>query len=294
MTQLQLSEEQIKQILQGIVIPPQPQIMVDLQMEQVYPEPSIDRIADLIKQDVGLSGTILKIVNSPLYGLSNKIQSIHKAVMLLGLNTVSNIVNGLSIKGELNDSDIIELNRFWDTAMDIAIVSASIAKQVGYSCPEEAYNLGLFHNVGIPLMYKRFDDYFTVLQDAYAGQHARVIDRENEVFKTNHAVVGYYCARSWNQPTHIAAAIADHHNVRHLFEARGHSTKQANSLVLLDILKMAEHMCGNYAIIGHQDTDHEWEDIRDLVLDMLGLSPYDLETMKVIFDEQGINMKYCY
>src|SRR5690554_6133832 len=237
-----LNEDQIKQILQGIVIPPQPQIMVDLQMEQLHPEPEIDRIAELIRQDVGLAGTMLKIVNSPLYGLSNTIQSVHQAVMLLGLNTVTNIVNGLSIKGELSDHEIVELNRFWDTAMDIAIVSASIAKQVGYASPDEAYNLGLFHNVGIPLMHKRFDNYFSVLERAYTGQHARIIDTENEAFKTNHAVVGYYCARSWNQPAHLATAIAEHHNVQRLFEQNGQSTTQGNSLVLLAILKMAEHM----------------------------------------------------
>ncbi|MFY0664268.1 MAG: HDOD domain-containing protein [Natronospirillum sp.] len=289
-----LNDEQIKQILQGIVIPPQPQIMVDLQMEQMHPEPEIDRIAELIRQDVGLAGTMLKIVNSPLYGLSNTIQSVHQAVMLLGLNTVTNIVNGLSIKGELNDREIVELNRFWDTAMDIAIVSASIAKQVGYANPEEAYNLGLFHNVGIPLMHKRFDNYFSVLEHAYTGQHARIIDTENEAFKTNHAVVGYYCARSWNQPAHLASVIADHHNVQHLFERSAQSTTQGNSLVLVAILKMAEHMCGNYAVLGKQERDHEWESISDLVLDTLGLNAYEMDTMKVIFDERGINMRYCY
>ena len=73
MTSVQLSAEQIGKILQGISIPPQPQILVDLQMEQFQPEPSIDRIADLIAQDVGLAGTILKTINSPIFNLSNKI-----------------------------------------------------------------------------------------------------------------------------------------------------------------------------------------------------------------------------
>ena len=65
----ELTEEQIHTILQGIKIPPQPQILVDLQMEQVMPDPDISRIAKLISQDVGLAGTILKVVNSPFYGL---------------------------------------------------------------------------------------------------------------------------------------------------------------------------------------------------------------------------------
>ena len=61
----ELTDDQIKHILQGIKIPPQPQILVDLQMEQVMPDPDLRQIARLISQDVGLSGTMLKFVNSP-------------------------------------------------------------------------------------------------------------------------------------------------------------------------------------------------------------------------------------
>ncbi len=51
-----LSAEQINKALQGISVPPQPQIMVDLQMEQVMPHPDLQAIAKLISQDPGLSG----------------------------------------------------------------------------------------------------------------------------------------------------------------------------------------------------------------------------------------------
>ena len=61
----ELSPEQIRQVLQGISVPPQPQIMVDLQMEQFLPNPDLKAIARLISQDPGLSGALLKIVNSP-------------------------------------------------------------------------------------------------------------------------------------------------------------------------------------------------------------------------------------
>ncbi len=75
----ELSDEQIKKVLQGISIPPQPQTMVDLQMEQASPNCDIKHIAKLISKDVGLSGSILKTVNSSFYGLSNKISSIEQA-----------------------------------------------------------------------------------------------------------------------------------------------------------------------------------------------------------------------
>lgn len=294
MTDAQLSDEQIKQILQGIVVPPQPQIMVDLQMEQMQPYPDLNSIADLIRQDVGLAGTMLKVVNSPVYGLRNTIDSVHHAVSLLGLRTVVNIVNGLRIKGELGDQDIVELNRFWDTAMDVAIISTSLAKQIGFPKSDEVYNLGLFHNVGIPMMHQRFDNYFEVMEQAYSGEYARIIDAENEIFKTNHAVVGYYCAKSWKLPRHLCEVIADHHNVRQMVQSAGRGSLDNEKVVLLALLKAAEHMCGNYSVIGQQQVDHEWEEIKDIVLDTLGLSSYDLDTMKIAFEDQGINLPHYY
>lgn len=57
---VELSDEQIRGVLQGISVPPQPQIMVDLQMEQIAPDPDLRAIARLIGQDPGLSGALLK------------------------------------------------------------------------------------------------------------------------------------------------------------------------------------------------------------------------------------------
>ena len=96
---IELTDEQIRSVLQGINVPAQPQIMVDLQMEQMAPEPDLRAIARLISQDPGLSGALLKTVNSPFYGLANRVASIQQAVNLLGCNTVINLINAQSIRG---------------------------------------------------------------------------------------------------------------------------------------------------------------------------------------------------
>lgn len=283
---IELDEEQVEQILQGISIPPQPQIMVDLQMEQYQPVPDLGRIADLIAQDVGLAGTMLKIVNSASYGLANHITSVHQAVMLLGIRSVINIVNGLSIRGQLSDEDIVQLNSFWDTSMDIAVVSRNIARQIGMPAPEDAYSLGLFHNAGIVLMNQRFDNYMSVVKAAYGNPDARITDTENHAFKTNHAVIGYYTARSWKLPRTLCDAIRDHHNVAQVFERDADS--EAHTRTLLAVLKIAEHLCGNYRLLGKTDVDHEWESIRHHISEFTGLGDYDLDAMTNDFQEMGI------
>jgi len=283
----ELSPEQIQQALQGISVPPQPQIMVDLQMEQYMPDPDLEVIARLISQDPGLSGALLKIVNSPYYGLSNKIASIQRAVNLLGSRSIINLINAQSIKGEMCDDTIVTLNRFWDTAQDVAMTCLTLAKRTGSQAVDEAYALGLFHDCGVPLMLKRFPNYMAVLEEAYANAapDCRVVDTENNAFNTNHAVVGYYTAKSWRLPEHVTDAIANHHNALAIFSDETSRNPQLKNL--LAILKMAEHICSSYRVLGNQPVDHEWNAIGHLVLDYVGLSDYDFESLKLSIRELG-------
>jgi Predicted signal transduction protein len=259
--------------------------MVDLQMEQISPNCSIKEIARLISQDVGLSGSILKTVNSPLYKHSNTITSITQAVNLLGVNSVVNLVNALSIKGALTDNDIIALGRFWDTAMDIAVTSSVIAKQIGVPNPEEAYTLGLFHNCGIPLLMSRFSHYSEVLAQAYSSKNRGVTEIENDLINTNHAVVGYYVGKSWNLPRHLCEAIHEHHQITKIFsDERANSRKKT----LLAILKMAEHICGNYRLLGQQDEDFEWNRVCETILIYTGISEYEYNNLEAHVSELGL------
>jgi putative nucleotidyltransferase with HDIG domain len=254
--------------------------MVDLQMEQYMPDPDLGVIARLIAQDPGLSGALLKIVNSAHYGLTNKIASIQRAVNLLGSRSVINLINAQSIKGEMTDETIVVLSRFWDTAQDVAMTSLTLAKRIGSQTVDESYALGLFHDCGIPLMLKRFPEYMNVLEEAYANADpdTRVVDTENRMLNTNHAVVGYFTAKSWRLPEHVTNAIANHHNALAIFQDE--SGRNAPLKNLLGILKMAEHICASHRVLGNQTIDHEWNSIGHLVLDYVGLSDYDFENLK--------------
>lgn len=281
----QLTDEQIHKVLQGISIPPQPQVMVDLQMEQLQPDCSLANIAKLISQDVGLSGSILKTVNSPFFNLANTITSIDQAVNLLGANTVINLVNAHSIRGALSDDDIIALGRFWDNAMEIAQAAAAIAKQIGYPNADEAYTLGLFHNTGIPLLMSRVDNYAEVIKQAYECDYRRITETENELISTNHAVVGYYIAKSWNLPKYLCEAIHEHHNVNKILTDEHEDNRKKT---LLAILKMAETCCGTAKALAGCREDFEWQSIENNVLMYCGLTEYEFQSLKVYISELGL------
>lgn len=273
-----LTEEQIRRALQGISVPPQPQIMVDLQMEQVMPDPDLKVIARLISQDPGLSGSLLKVVNSPFFGLANRISSIQQAVNLLGVKRVINIINAQSIRGEMTDENIVNLNRFWDSAQDVAMTCMTLAKKIGCIEPDEAYALGLFHNCGIPLMLRRFPYYIEVMEESYSQAGQRIVDVENQRMNTNHAVVGYFTAKSWLLPRHLCEAIASHHNAEQIFTQEDYDPGLKN---LLAILKMAEHICQAHRVLANQPVDHEWNAVGHEILEYVGLTEYDYENLEI-------------
>jgi len=287
-----LTNEQIETLLHGIAIPPQPQILVDLQMEQVSPASNIDNIAKLISQDVGLSGSILKTVNSPFMKRSNTITSINQAVNLLGANTVVNLINGLSIKGALSDDDIIAMGQFWDSAMEIANTAAVIGKLLGLPNTDEVYTLGLFHNCGVPLLSARFKNYSTVVEESYAEEEMSITEKENMLINTNHAVVGYYVAKSWNLPNYLCEAIHEHHNVGSTLEKT--DEKDGRKKTLLAVLKLAEHICANFRQLGKQETDHEWNRDQENILIYVGMTEYEYTNLLSQVSEMGLGSPEMY
>jgi len=281
-----LSQDQLEKVFKGIKIPPQPQILVDIQMETAMPDCSLDDIAALIAKDVSLSGWVLKTVNSSFFGLPNKVTSIGQAIKLLGVSSVVNIVNAVSITEALAIDDIDALNDFWDNANDVASACSVIAKKLNLQLADSAYTLGLFHDCGIPLLRMKHDNYFDILKDAYAQDDVRITEIENRAIHTNHAVIGYYVAKSWKLPTDICQAIADHHKVEEILGLnQGAETTKKNLLVTL---KIAEHLCGTYSTLGDAEVDYEFERIKPMLLGYLGISEIELDDIRDDLYDQGI------
>lgn len=278
-----MTNDAIEKILQGIRIPPQPQVLVDLHMAQLDGDLSISHLSKLIANDVGLSGTVIKIANATM-PRNNRLSSIQEAVTRIGIDMVFQIVNGLSIKGELSDEEITNLNQFWDTAHDCAIACSALAKETGLVDEGQAYALGLFHNCGMALMRSRFDDYFESMQKAYQGNLRRLIDLENHEYKTNHCVVGYYTAKAWNLPILLCQIIADHHDIE---RAMGTWDEGSDGRLLFMHLKTAEHICRFYFTLGNADEDFEWLQLKEVVSTQMGIGEYDIEDLRARLIDQG-------
>lgn len=111
------------------LIPPQPEVLLQLVKQCRQPDPDLEQIADLISRDVAVYSAILKVINSPFYGLSTEVTSMAHAIRLLGIERVFNQVRLIILRNTLSKTGRME--RFWDTARDVSQLTMALADQLG-------------------------------------------------------------------------------------------------------------------------------------------------------------------
>jgi len=270
-TELGIDEPDFEKLIRSYNIPPQPHVLSLIESAGE----DINKIADIISQDVALSSGLLQTINSPYYGLANNITSIQQAAVLLGLKAVKNIVNCQLLKAQSGDYQNKDLSDFWQSATDVANTASTLVHTLGFGSNDEAYTLGLFHNCGIPILMEKYADYSSVMQAAYNTDNTRITEIENNHYSTNHAVLGFMVSRIWKLPEHLRIAIRDHHNFERLrFQSSDFGTEADTILV---ILKMAEHIANVHATLGKGHEDKEWNKIKYGLFEFLGISEPDFD-----------------
>jgi len=128
-----------------------------------------------------------------------------------------------------------------------------------------------------------------VLERGYQDSEKRVIDAENEEFKTDHSVLGYYTAKAWKLPDYISEIISYHHCVHKIFDQEKKDRRERTQKKdLLLILKISEHICGSYRTLGSSSSDYEWERISIDLLDYAGLVDEDILNMTDECKDAGV------
>jgi HD-like signal output (HDOD) protein len=268
MSEPELIDQELERVATGIGIPPCPAVLTELGSETRKENPSYAKIEQLISRDVGLSAVLLKTVNSPFYGLRNKVSTIKQAVSLLGMKLLTRTVAGLLVRRVFSGKDqAATMERFWDTSAQIAQSASFIAKQLPSINKEEAYTFGLFQNCGIPILMMRYPAYKQTLARANERADAKFTDEENADIGTDHAVIGYLLTKSWSLPSVISQAIRHHHEYALLEEKTTTVPPDALSLVALGLLadRAVQLFTG-------RNFSHEWDKGSGAVLGYLGVS----------------------
>ena len=204
-------EIEAERSLKDLGIPPCPAILGKIMRETAAVEPDFKLIGQWISADVSLAAAMLKTVNSPFYGLQRKAETVHQALMFLGLRTVSLIVTGLLLRQAFSGARNPGLVEFWDRSSHAAAASARVAAELRVVDRDLAYTFALFRDCGVPVLAAKHPGYDTQRNGASTTDAHAMLALEAEWYGVHHAQVGAELARSWGLGEEMCNAIASHH-----------------------------------------------------------------------------------
>lgn len=172
-----------------------------------------EKLAAAILESPALTAKVLRLVNSPFYGFSQKVSTVQHAIVLLGFKTVSNLVLSISMIDAFafEKSGSFSHKKFCRDAFCSAIAADMIARQCGETDFEECFVLGLLHDIG-EMVIARFDpeSFQDILKDSECNKRSK-LEAERLVIGADHAELGEIVSRAWKLPNHILTAIRHHH-----------------------------------------------------------------------------------
>jgi len=265
---------QEKKILASVSIPPRPQALMKIAQEAKQAEPNVRVIADAIAEDAGISAAVLQVVNSAAFRRVKKIDSIHQAVMTLGIKRIFPLVKAVALKSALPENE--DLREFWQSSSMVANACSIYADLIGRpELVDSAYMLGLFHNAGVPIMLQTFDDYHDVLSKGVNEGWEDIGELERDKYHTSHTTLGALLAQQWQLPKPMIEVIYYFHDVEGIFQS---GELGRVSLYLLAILKLARSSVDGI-LRGNPDTN-EWQLVQDPVLEFLEVDENQLDDMR--------------
>ncbi|MBM9536643.1 HDOD domain-containing protein [Desulfobulbus alkaliphilus] len=166
----------------------------------------------VISLDPVLTGQVLKLINSAYYSLMNKVTSLTRAIIMLGLNTVKNLALSTAIircVGQVKKSKALPIKAFWTHSIGVGVMAKLLAAERGIPLAEreEYFVAGLLHDLGkIPFG----DEYTDVLARVRDIQEALVLV-ERQTLAIDHEETGQMIASKWKLNAVITDAICHHH-----------------------------------------------------------------------------------
>jgi len=186
-----------------------------VQLIQAVGDPDCDsgRLLKLIEKDPALAGTIMKSVNSAFYSLPVKMTRLDRAVAYLGLQTTKELAVASSISkmvkwisfGKYKARDL------WDHSIAVAITSRELAVKSRKMDGEEAFLLGILHDIGLLLAAQSEPEFGEKLLTSAEANESSFAKLEQRIFGMLHGELGGALAMNWGFQESHAAAIQFHH-----------------------------------------------------------------------------------
>jgi putative nucleotidyltransferase with HDIG domain len=176
------------------------------------PNTSSSDIGEVISQDPALTIKLLKIVNSAFYGFPSRIETISRAITIIGTLELTDLILGASAIQVFSrlPNNLVNMRQFWEHSLYTAVVARILARHLRAPNTERCFVMGLLHDAGSLILYRQKPDEARQALEI-ANNNVPLHIAEREVFGFDHGTVGAELMRSWNLPESFANVACHHH-----------------------------------------------------------------------------------
>jgi HD-like signal output (HDOD) protein len=212
----------LRKMLSGAQLPALPQSAIRLLELSQNPDNGPAEFAVPIESDPGLTGQVLRFLNSSYFGFVQEISSVKLGIALVGIRTIKNFALWSAVFSLMPNPKCgpFDLKSLWQDSLRRAIFARRFGKLLGLVETEDLFTAALLQDMAIPLLAKEMPHHYQELLDKRDGGNVRLSDLELDRFGWTHAVAGGIMARGWKLPEGFAALVEMHIHLDRLDQAR--------------------------------------------------------------------------
>lgn len=173
------------------------------------PDSTMDDLVEVLKLDPAISARLLRIVNSPLYGFHKQIDTVSRAVKIVGMQAINDLVTATTVGRSFSGMPIqlMDVPMFWRKSVLCALLAGKIAKSCGIEDSERFFIEGLLRDMGHLVLYQTIPQraQSALIEAGYLGTSLAEVEQSN--IGCDFAEVGAELVRSWGMPVQIEQAI---------------------------------------------------------------------------------------
>jgi len=269
---------------QVITLPEPPEVLIELKDSKG----DINLVAQTVAKHESIAKEVLATINAPYFSLVRQIKNAEEAVRMLGINRVLNLTTGRLLRTTIYSGESKLLKDLWSTSLKVAVIGVLISKELKIASTDEVYATSLFHNSGMGLLEESFESYPKVIKDAYKMEDSNISAHEQDQLGTTHADLGSKLASKWGLSVEISKAIGLHHSPEQLVRQIQKGDEVGE---LLLILKLSEKIARIPGYLAQSPIDHEWEKIKEPILDHMTLTEGMFKRFELVIKKQLAGIK---
>ena len=200
-------------------LPAPPQAALQIIRACAREEVTSSEISDIAATNPALTAELLRVANSPLYGIAREVNSINNAVSVLGLRAIRNLVLCISIHDAIDKEAIpnFDAETFWEDSLRRAIITKQISTLLSQDA-DECFTSGLLQDFGLLILFYLHPEEAKQWKNLRSMSPDKRILAEQEIFSITHSEIGEKLIEFWELPSSLGEAIGLHHSDNNINE----------------------------------------------------------------------------